>query len=66
MSYRKIGITIISVTQDLLPEMPLFLFEKKNIGLVAIYILPEPGQPFAKFCKLIRTIARAKQHIKNC
>ena len=55
MSYRKIGLTTVAVTQDLLSGMPLVL----KIELIRLWssILPEPGQPIAQLYKLIRLTA---------
>ena len=52
MSYGKIGLTTVAVTQDLLSGMPLVL----KIELIHLWssILPEPGQPSAQLSKLIR------------
>ena len=50
VSYRKIGLTTVAVTQDLLSGMPLVL----KIELICLWnsILPEPGQPIAQLSKL--------------
>ena len=55
MSYGKIGLTTVDVTQDLLSVMPLVL----KIELIRLWssILPEPGQPSAQLSKLIRLTA---------
>ena len=52
VSYGKIGLTTVAVTQDLLSGMPLVL----KIELIRLWssILPEPGQPSAQLSKLIR------------
>ena len=51
MSYGKIGLTTVAVTQDLLSGMPLVL----KIELIRLWnsILPEPGQPSAQLSKLM-------------
>ena len=58
MSYGKIGLTTVAVTQDLLSRMPLVL----NIELICLWssILPEPGQPSAQLSKLIHLTACKK------
>ena len=58
MSYGKIGLTTVAVTQDLLSAMPLVL----KIGLIRLWnsILPEPGQPSAQLSELIRLTACKK------
>ena len=58
MSYGRIGLTTVAVTQDLLSEMPLVL----KIELIRLWnsILPEPGQPSAQLSKLIRLTACKK------
>ena len=58
VSYGKIGLTTVAVTQDLLSGMPLVL----KIELIRLWssILPEPGQPSAKLSKLIRLTAGKK------
>ena len=54
VSYRKIGLTTVAVTHDLLSGIQLVL----KIELSAI--LPEPGQPSAQLSKLIRFSACKK------
>ena len=54
MSYGKIGLTTVGVTQDLPSGMLLVLLEKELIHLFN-GILPEPGQPSAQLSKLIHT-----------
>ena len=51
VSFRKIGLTTVAVTQDVLSGMPLVL----KIELIRLWnsILPEPGQPSAQLSKLI-------------
>ena len=51
VSYGKIMLMTVAVTQDLLSGMPLVL----KIELIRLWnsILPEPGQPSAKLSKLI-------------
>ena len=51
VSYGKIGLTTVAVTQDLLSGMPLVL----KIELIRLWSsrLPEPGQPSAQLSKLI-------------
>ena len=51
VSYGKIGLTTVAVTQDLLSGMQLVL----KIDLIRLWnsILPEPGQPSAQLSKLI-------------
>ena len=58
VSYRKIGLTTVAVTQDLLPGMPLVL----KLELIRLWnsILPEPGQPSVQLSKLIRLTAWKK------
>ena len=58
MSYGKIGLTTVAVTQNLLAGMPLIL----KIELIRLWscILPEPGQPSAQLSKLIRLTACKK------
>ena len=58
MSYGKIGLTTVAVTQDLLSGMPLVL----EIELICLWnsLLPEPGQPSAQLSKLIRLTACKK------
>ena len=58
MSYGKIGLTTVAVTQDVLSGMPLVL----KIELIHLWssILPEPGQPSAQLSKLIRLTACKK------
>ena len=58
VSYGKIGLTTVAVTQDLLSWMPLVL----KIELIRLWnsILPEPGQPSAQLSKLIRLTAYKK------
>ena len=58
MSYGKIGLTTVAVTQDLLSGMPLVL----KIELIHLWssILPELGQPSAQLSKLIRLTACKK------
>ena len=55
MSFGKIGLTTVAVTQDLLSGMPLVL----RIELIHLWnsILPEPGQRSAQLSKLIRLTA---------
>ena len=58
VSYGKIGITTVAVTQDLLSGMPLVL----KIELIRLWssILPEPGQPSAQLSKLMHLTACKK------
>ena len=58
MSYGKIGLTTVAVTQDLLSGIPLV----QKIEFIRLWnsILPEPGQPSAKLSKLIRLTACKK------
>ena len=58
VSYGKIGLTTVAVTQDLLSGMPLVL----KIELIRLWncLLPEPGQPSAQLSKLIRLTAFKK------
>ena len=58
VSYGKIGLTTVAVTQDLLSGMPLV----RKIGLIRHRnsILPEPGQPSAQLSKLLRLTACKK------
>ena len=58
VSYGKIGLTTVAVTQDLLSEMPLVI----KIELIRLWnsILPEPEQPCAQLSKLIRLTACKK------
>ena len=58
MSYGKIGLTTVAITQDLLSGMPLVL----KIELIHLLnsLLPEPGQPRAQLSKLIRLTACRK------
>ena len=58
VSYVKIGLTTVAVTQDLLSGMPLVL----KIELICLWnsILPEPGQPSAQLSKLIHLTACKK------
>ena len=58
VSYGKIGLTTVAVTQDLLSGMPLIL----KIELIHLWnsLLPEPGQPSAQLSKLIRITACKK------
>ena len=51
VSYGKIGLTPVAVTQNLLSGMPLVL----KIELIRLWnsLLPEPGQPSAQLSKLI-------------
>ena len=51
VSYGKIGLTTVAVTQDLLSVIPLVL----KIELIRLWnrILPEPGQPSAQLPELI-------------
>ena len=58
VSYGKIGLTILAVTQDLLSGMPLV----RKVELIRIWnsILPELGQPSAQLSKLIRLTACKK------
>ena len=55
VSFGKIWLATVAVTQDLLSGMPLV----QKIELVGIWnsILPEPGQPSAQQSKLIRLTA---------
>ena len=52
LSYGKIGLTTVTVTQNLLSGMPLFL----KIELILLWnsILLQPGQPSAQLSELIR------------
>ena len=59
VSYGKIGLTTLAVTQDLSSGMPLVLSEKELIRHWNS-ILPEPEQPSAQLSKLIRLTARKK------
>ena len=54
LSYWKIGLTTMAATQELLSGMPLVLLKKKELIRLWNSILPEPGQPSAQLCKLIR------------
>ena len=58
VSYGKIGLTTVSVIQDLLSGMPLV----RKIELIRLWnsLLPEPGQPSAQLSKLIRITACKK------
>ena len=58
VSYGKIGLMTVAVTQDLLSGMPLVL----KIELISLWssILPEPGQPSAQLSKHIRLTACKK------
>ena len=58
VSYGKIGLTTVAVTQDLLSGIPLVL----KIELIRLWnsILHEPGQPNAQLPKLIRLTACKK------
>ena len=58
MSYGKIGLTTVAVTQDLLSGMPLVL----KIKLIRLWnsLLYESGQPSAQLSKLIRLTACKK------
>ena len=58
VSYRKIGLTTVAVTQDLLSGMPLV----QKIELIRLWssILPEPGQPSAQLSEFIRLTACKK------
>ena len=58
VSYGKIGLTTVAVTQDLLSGMPLVL----KIELICLWnsLLPEPGQPSAQLSKLIHLTACKK------
>ena len=56
VSYGKIGITTVAVTQDLASGKPLVLYEKELIHIWNS-ILPEPGQPSAQQPTLIRLTA---------
>ena len=58
VSYGKIELTTLAVTQDLLSWMPLVL--KKELIRLVNSILPEPRQPSAKMSKLIRLTACMK------
>ena len=55
VSYGKIGLTTVAVTQDLLSGIPLVL----KIELIRLWntILPEPGQPSAQLSQLIHLTA---------
>ena len=61
MSYGKIGLTTMAVTQDLLSGMPLVLFKKDLIRLWNS-ILPDPGQPNPLLSKLILITAYKMTH----
>ena len=64
VSYGKIGLTTVAVTQDLHSGMPLVL----RIELIRLWnsILPEPGQPSAQLSKLIRlTACKKAMHATN-
>ena len=64
VSYGKIGLTTVSVTQDLLSGIPLVL----KIELIRLWnsILPEPGQPSGQQSKLIRlTSCKKAMHAIN-
>ena len=58
MSYGKIGLTTVAVTQDLLSGMPLIL----KVELIRLWnsILPELGYRSAQLSKLIRLTACKK------
>ena len=58
VSYGKIGLTTVAVTQDLSSGIPLVL----KIELIRLWnsILSEPGQPSAQLSKLIRLTACKK------
>ena len=58
VSYGKIGLMTVAVTDDLLSGMQLVL----KIELIRLWnsILPEPGQPSAQLSKLIRFSACKK------
>ena len=58
VSYGKIGLMAVAVTQDLLSGMPLVL----KIELIRLWksILLEPGQPSAQLSKLIHLTACKK------
>ena len=58
VSYGKIGLATVAVTQDLLSGMLLVL----KIELILLWnsILPEPGQPSVQLSKLIRLTACKK------
>ena len=58
VSYGKVGLTTVAVTQNLLSGMPLVL----KIELIRIWnsILPESAQPSAQLSKLIRLAACKK------
>ena len=58
VSYGKIWLTTVAVTQDLLSGMPLVL----KIELISLWnsLLPEPGQPSVKLSNLIRLTACKK------
>ena len=66
MSYGKIGLTTVAVTQDLLSGMPLV----PKIELIRLRnsILPEKLQPSAQLSKLIRLTAckKAMKAISRC
>ena len=59
VSYGKIGLRTLAVTQDLLSRMLLVIYEKELIHLWNS-ILPELGQPSAQLSKLIRLTACKK------
>ena len=58
VSYWKIGLGTVAVTQDLLSGMPLVL--KTELIRLWNSILPEPGQPSAQLSELIRLTACKK------
>ena len=60
VSYGKIGLTTVAVTQYLLSGMPLVL--KRVLIRLWSSILPEPGQPSAQLSKLIRLTACKAMH----
>ena len=59
VSYRKIGLTTVAVTHNLLSGMPLVLSRKELIRVLNS-ILPKPGQPSAQLSKLIHHTACKK------
>ena len=58
VSFGKIGLTTVAITQDLVSEMPLVL--KIELILLWSSILPEPGQPSAQLSKFMRLTACKK------
>ena len=64
LSYRKIGLMTVAVTQDLLSGMPLVL----KIEFIHLWnsLLPDPGQPSAQLSKLIHlTACKKAMHAKS-